>query len=480
MKLLRPIIVLAVTLGLPLVVFSQSSALDAERSQRIAQWGSSVSNGTGDELDQGGYAGRLQNLLESRGWQLFNQSRGGDNTVTITSRFEPGDEPEPNTKYLTDVDPAYVVIGLSLGNEGITRCRRDLMSRCTNSTEEADAIFQQFANGMQRLIRRSRAAGITPVVTLPYARSDFSELEYAYTRQMNLLINTWDVPSVNMLGAIDDGQGRWARGFYRDARHPNAAGHTEMFHAFVPSLFDALAAGKSKPVKSDAQGFVRVVDDRPAPLSFEVEDTMRSFALTFIVRIKQDGVIAGVIGRLVDHKYDVVRTSRSEIEWDSEAVELMPTGDRFQTTISVQSGRLIYSASSGNHVSAPLQEIKDGWHYVTLTHYVARAQTLVYVDAELVGIVAERLQPELFVLGGSGVAESADISARADYKQWMLHRAGLNADEVVAVHNGSLLQASLEIYAPLSDRQIPTENIAQSLSEIKIDPSVKVVNSGHD
>jgi len=476
MRLLRPIITVAVTLALPLAVYSQSSAFDTERSQRIAQWGSSVSNGTGDELDQGGYAGRLQDLLESRGWQLFNQSRGGDNTVSITSRFEPGDEPEPNTTYLTDVDPAYVVIGLSLGNEGITRCRRSLMRRCTNSTEEADAIFEQFANGMQRLIRRARDAGITPVVTLPYARSDFSELEYAYTRQMNLLINTWDVPSVNMLGAIDDGQGRWARGFYRDALHPNAAGHTEMFHAFVPSLFDALAAGKPQPVKSDTNGFVRVVADKPAPLSFKVEDTMRSFAFTFIVRVKQDGVVAGVIGRLVDHKYDVVRTSRPEIEWDSETIELMQTDNRFQTAIGVRSGRLIYSGSSGNHVSAPLQESSDGWHYVTLSHYVARAETLVYVDAELVGIVAERLQPELFVLGGSGVTESPDMPARADYREWMLHRTGLNADEVIAVHNGTLLQASLEIYAPLSGRQFPTENSAQSLSEIEIDPSVQVVN----
>ncbi|MDP7692779.1 MAG: hypothetical protein QGG89_13175, partial [Vicinamibacterales bacterium] len=85
---------------------------------------------------------------------------------------------------------------------------------------------------------------------------------------MNLLVNSWDVPSVNLLGAIDDGAGRWAQGFVADPSHPNSAGHTEMAHAFVPSLFDALAAGKPLPVKSTASGFVRIRDGSAAPLSF--------------------------------------------------------------------------------------------------------------------------------------------------------------------------------------------------------------------
>jgi len=72
--------------------------------------------------------------------------------------------------------------------------------------------------------------------------------------------------------------------------------------------------------------------------------------------------------------------------------------------------------------------------------------------------VIERLQPESFDLGG----------ANADYKEWTIHRASLNSDEVAALHSGTLLQASLELYAPLAE---DGANQAQSLSELTIDLS---------
>src|SRR5215813_15486433 len=88
-------------------------------SHRIAVFGSSVANGTGDELGKEGYTGRLRAMLAPHGWEVLNQSRGGDNTVTMTPRFTPDGEPAPNTRYLLPVHPEYVLLGLSLGNEGI-------------------------------------------------------------------------------------------------------------------------------------------------------------------------------------------------------------------------------------------------------------------------------------------------------------------------------------------------------------------------
>jgi len=48
----------------------------------------------------------------------------------------------------------------------------------------------------------------------------------------------------------------------------------------------------------------------------------------------------------------------------------------------------------------------------------------------------------------------------------MVHRAGLNPDEVTALHGGTLLQASLELYAPLADDSF--ENRSQSMTTIKV------------
>ena len=424
---------------------------------RVAIWGSSVANGTGDESDHGGYAGHLQELLAERGWELINQSKGGDNTVTIAARFEPGVTAEENTKYLTSVDPAYVVIGLSLGNEGIAQCQLGQSNGCTNSFADANAVFDQFASGLQSLIARARAAGITPVVALPYARSDFWEREYSLTRRMNLLINSWDVPSFNTLGAVDDGQGRWARGLWGDPFHPNAAGHEEIAYSFVPSLFAALRAGKPTPQRSRNGGFAQVRADAPDAMSYDVDDTMHSFALTFTVRPAKDGPIATIRGRLLDSEFTIVRRSYGAFEWDTESIELTPADD-FVASLGVRDGRISYYSPGGGSISTSVYK-SNAWHDVTLTHYAGRGETLLYVDGKQIGSVAERLQPTAFMLGGT---------ADTDYKDWMIHRSGLNEDEVNALHDGGLLQASLEIYSPLSGAD-PLANRAQSTSEPRFD-----------
>jgi len=439
--------------------FAQAGSTTASE-QRIALWGSSVANGSGDESQLGGYAGHLQRLLAERGWELINQSKGGDNTVTIEARFEPGVTPEENTRYLTSVDPDYVIIGLSLGNEGIAQCQLGQSNGCTNSLAEADAVFDQFESGLQRLIARARAAGIAPVVALPYARSDFWEREYGLTRRMNLLINSWDVPSVNTLGAVDDGQGRWARGLWGDPYHPNAAGHEEIAYAFVPSLFAALQADKPTPQRSRAGGFAHLRADSLDAMSYDVDDTMRSFALTFRVRPAKDGPVAEIRGRLLDSEFSIVRRSYGAFEWDTESIKLTPA-EGFAASLSVSDGRIAYYSPGGDSISTSIAE-PGAWHDVTLTHYAGRGETLLYVDGEHAGSVAERLQPGTFRLGGT---------VNTDYQDWMIHRGGLTSDEVRVLHSNKLLQASLEIYVPLNGEN-PTANYAQSLSAIRVDRTV--------
>jgi hypothetical protein len=53
-------------------------------------------------------------------------------------------------------------------------------------------------------------------------------------RRANVEQAQWDVPTVNVLGAIDDGKGHWALGW--DDKHPQASGHAEFAYSFVPSL----------------------------------------------------------------------------------------------------------------------------------------------------------------------------------------------------------------------------------------------------
>ena len=76
------------------------------------------------------------------------------------------------------------------------------------------------------------------------------------------------------------------------------------------------------------------------------------------------------------------------------------------------------------------------------------------------------------MLGGPDSAGNPAPPQQADYKDLFVFRSALNPDEAAALHEGKLLQASLEIYAPLNDAQFrqdgSIENRAQSLAVIKV------------
>jgi lysophospholipase L1-like esterase len=428
--------------------------LDAQKAgappRRIAVFGSSVANGTGDDLNLEGYTGRLRTLLAPRGWEVLNQSRGGDNTKTMAPRFAPDGAPDPKVRYLLTVNPGYALLGLSLGNEGI-------QNGATKA--EKDAIYSQFESGMRGFVERSREHHITPVVTLCYTRNDFTAVEYEYTRRMNLAINAWDVPSVNFLGAVDDGTGKWAKGFWHDSLHPNAAGHDEMARTFVPTLFDALEQGKPLPKRATASGFAHL--ERGATVSFVPDSSMHPFAFGITARASKDGAVATIDGVSLTAAMAMKREERSggRAALEFEATTL-GAASPFTASIGVRNGVWTYTASTGAQVTSTVKA--NAPHHLIVSHYTARGETLFFVDGALAGQVAERLEPRRFTLGGTP----------ADYRDLLIYRSALNADEAAALEHGRLLQASLEVYSPLADTPVQRggalQNLAQSLTSAKI------------
>ena len=440
-------IVLAVA-GLTLVQGQKPAA----PPRRIAVFGSSVANGTGDDLGKEGYTGRLREMLAPRGWEVLNQSRGGDNTKTMAPRFAPEGTPDPKVRYLLPVSPGYVLLGLSLGNEGIQN---------GTTPAEKDAIYDQFESGMRGFVARSREHHIVPVITLCYTRNDFTPVEYEYTRRMNLAINGWDVPSVNFLGAVDDGTGKWAKGFWHDSLHPNAAGHEELVRTFVPTLFDAIEQGKPAPARATAAGFARV-NGPEQPIVFMPDASMHPFALGVTVRAPREGSVAVISGLTLTAASGMKREERAggrgALEFEATT---LTSSTPFVATVGVENGVWTYTASTNAKVVSSIKA-DAAPHRLVLSHYTARGETLFFVDGTLAGTVSERLEPNRFGLGG----------VQADYKDLLIYRSALNPGEVAALEAGRLLQASLEVYAPLADATFhaggAVVNLAQSLTSAKV------------
>ncbi|RZK48049.1 MAG: SGNH/GDSL hydrolase family protein, partial [Hymenobacter sp.] len=252
---------------------------------KIVYFGSSVPYGQG-ATNKYGYLARYTTLLGQRAaadqgaaWQTVNISVPGDNTVKVLARWQ---------RDLLPQRGRYVVLALSLGNEGIHGGGRP--------------VFEQFRTNLWQLVELMRAQGMVPVVANCYTRNDYTLEDYGFIKEMNLLLHAWAVPSINLLGAVDDGAGRWAPGYWDDALHPNDRGHAELSHALVPSLFDALRAGKALPHKVPTTA-VRM--GRPsASLAFRPEALVHPFTQVVSFRTAgtgrlltlQDSTAQGTIG----------------------------------------------------------------------------------------------------------------------------------------------------------------------------------------
>jgi hypothetical protein len=386
-------------------------------THKITFIGSSVLYGVGATNNRG-YTTLYSDLLARRAtagtggpWVTANVGVPGNNTIDVLNRFNADVLPQGGR---------YVMVGLVLGNEGIIT--------------GGQAVFNQFRTNMQQIISLARADGLIPIVNLGYGRNDYTATEYAFVRQMNLLIHGWNVPSTNLLGAVDDGNGRYVNGYWWDALHPNDLGHTELMYSVVPSLLDALDANKPLPRRRVSNGVTFVkVNGVPTTIARLVpEETVHPF--TQAIRFKTTGA-----GQLVEIR-------------DSAGIAA--------GSLSVSSsGVVTYLSAKGRSIVGAVPVMNNRWHKLVLTHYYARGTTMLYVDSVREGTVQERLRPTRFSIGG------AAAPTRVQFRDWLFYRAGMNQDEILALAADSLLKGSLEIYAPLDGRRIATTDSLANLAQ---------------
>lgn len=396
------------------------------RTNLIEVYGSSVAKGFngGGSLTNGsyanGYAGLMTSFLGSTGWVVTNLSTAGDTTSNGLVRF-------PTNVVM--VDPNYIMLAFGLNNEGLA------------GSSDPAGIVTRFTTNLTNLITQCRSNGFYPVVNCSYPSTNYSASEYTYLKSVNLTINSWSVPSVNLLGTLDNGSGSYVTGYNVDSIHPNAAGHQEMFYAIVPSLFDAIAQGKTNSPTLAVTNYARLTQAAgvTAPFSFTPSNTMRSFTMSFRVRSTSNGTIAAI-----------------------------KAGAGY-ATLQITNGQFIYTSTNGSQIIASgVNATNGGWFSIALAHRYALTNTWLMVDGAVVGTLSEQFVPEQFVLGGPAASGAPATPSVADFQNWCVYRSAWNAGEAAAQMQGNLQQASMEIGAMLADATFtsnsPALNRAQSLS----------------
>lgn len=400
-----------ITLDLRNYVYKIESPDGSIDPLRISVMGSSVANGQG-ATDNQGYAymygellqERYTNNLSTNNFYTSGISVNGNNTINLLARYNE----------LIHEFGKYVIFGVSLGNEGI------------HGATDQQAVFNQFRDNMQTLIAKAREDGKYPVVMNNYTRGDFDESDYKNVINMNLLIHEWDLPSVNLLGAIDNGAGRWADGYQNgdDIYHPSTDGHREFFYAMVPSLFDAIAEGKSIPERQSNTSYIP-----GEAISFIPEGTVHPFTITVKVKSNTTGNIF-TIATSEEAKGSVTIDATNAISYTS------PTGQTINGTFSST----------------------DEWNYITITNYYAQGVTKLYVNSTLIGETSDKIAPTKFTINN-------DNSKTFEISELFFYRSGMNSSEIDALVSGKMLKSSLEIYAPFNNAEDIFYNYAQSTNK---------------
>lgn len=382
---------------------------------KISFMGSSVCYGTGATKDYG-YAYMYTDLLKqrkqeniSKDWTTSNISIGGNTTQMVLDRWE--------RDLLRDCG-RYVFYGLSLGNE-------------RNNGTQTDQAAKNYEKGMKQLIRQADSVGIVPVMASNYANAGFNSSDYEILKNLNLTIQQWEVPSVNMLGAVDNGAGRWVKAIESDGAHPNSDGHREMSYAIVPSLFDALDAGKTIPQRQESTAYALGKASATQHIEFAPENIVHPFTLSFEVKASSAGTLASF----------ETENGTGNIKID-------------------ENGNIVYESPSDGQITSTTSA-NDEWLCISLTHYYAWGMTQLYVNDVKCGELSEKLVATKFALGGSNAPD------KADYRQLFFWRSGMNDKEIAAVAESKMLRSSLEIYAPLSNES-PLLNLAQSTNTLAL------------
>lgn len=402
------------TLDMNNYLWNVSAPID---EHKISAFGSSVCNGQGAAGNKG-YAylyglqlgQRFKDGKSDNAFSVSGVAIGGNTTVNLLNRYD---------EMIHDFGK-YVIIGLSMGNEGI------------HGAANQQGVFNQFRDNMLLLINKMKADGKTVVVMNNYTRGDYTLDDYDYIKRMNILIHQWDVASVNTLGAIDNGQGKWADGYEADPYHPTTAGHRQFMSAFPTSLFDALEQGKPQPERNMQKSMML---ENGSVIRFSGESIVNPYTISIRIKGNEDGVLMG---------YNILSGREAKVS-------------------IVDGGYLQYTSVTGNVIksNAPVIVEKNKWYNITLTNYFAQRRTLLYCDRVCIGEISERVTPASFFVG------DASQALHREFSELSFWRSAMNAMEINNLVNGKMLKSSLDIYSPLSEeiKSGKIENLAQSLNE---------------
>lgn len=384
--------------------------------KKVLVIGSSTTATAGASTLNNGYAYRLKTALVAMGYDVTVRGNGGDTTTAIKNRF------------YTDVvplNPDFVIIQLTLGNEGIQ--------------SNAETAYDSFKNGIIDLIKMCQQHGATPVIAGVSANGTLSATQTAYLRNMDKEFEALGVYMFNFRGAVADlsTNAYLASADSGDNIHPNDTGHLALYNTIPPSLFNQLHMWKSTDiVPSRAGGIVLspdgTNDGTVDPILFTPSVAIPTFTVAFW------------------HRSNLGLTAKAYVGIGGGSGRLKDNANTYQ-----------WVASNGTStINSTVNFITDArWHHIAITHNSIEQLTRLYIDGVLIGSVAETsLTLSKLTLLGRSDGNTGGNAMGNELKDVLVYRSRLDAEQIKDLYNGNYLKSSLEIYSPMNDKLVAVNN----------------------
>lgn len=395
--------------------------------KKIVLLGSSSAQGNGvADYTTSSFWALLKGKLEPKGFEVINRGFSADNTTVGLSRFY---------KDVITVNPDFVIIAFTIGNEGIA-----------NAGADKYAIYQQFRNNVLKMCFQAKQIGATPIIMSQAPTRSYTTDIYAYSQKLNAELQAMGFHVVDWGGVVDalDGTGKPIDSIMYDNVHYKEAAHVEIANSFPPTLFD--------------RGFLENGGYLGTQLGYINTNTLVSETPIF---------------------YDItdITTFTAFMRFKKATAE---TANFMSFTSNIRSfmdanGFVIFNDNvSGNVQAASDKNYADNnWHSLCISYSPIDQQLRIYTDGILRYTRTSAIVPTKWTIGGR--TGSTLTFKNGSIKDFALYRTRLTSEQIMQMHAGMFSQMSLEIYSPGHDRVlgpgIPLVNLAPTTVNLQINPS---------
>lgn len=374
-------------------------------SKKIVIIGSSVAAGNGATAFWMTWAFMFNQEMSARGFTTYNNSIPGNNVAAVNARL--------HTDALS-YNPDYVIIGLSLGNEGLAEAATDAAR---------EAVYETYQNGISQAIRTIRQHGAIPVIAGVYPRGDYTATHRVYLLRFNRWLETQGVICWDFLSALDNGSGAWRTGTFSDPLHPNDAGHRAMWSAINFDSFSAPGAQFGMTSAAHVSpGYVRTtVTNTPAAV-FTPSTPPESMTMAFWASLNPQN--------------------------DSSVMGFTSTNGRVRNP---GGGTWNITTPSGLNLvtTAPMAFYR--WQHFALTYSNVTKMLTLYVSGVLAGSLDCTSAPfvcDKFFVGGHS---NQNLCIPGRYRDLIITRYPATAETIRGFMTGKYPLMSAEVFSPLND-----------------------------